>query len=96
VEGAEFPPGVSQIQEQIETKFRQLPHVFGVQLFNGANADIVERTIQPEFQDGGSKTEVPYLGPYLGRKMSKVIIILSGTTNARKGRVTLDALLTTP
>jgi hypothetical protein len=35
------------------------PCVFGVKLFNGANADIVGYTVQPEIQDGGSKTEVP-------------------------------------
>jgi hypothetical protein len=58
-EGVEFAPGVSRVLEQRETKFRRLPHFLGVKLFKGANADIVGHTIQPEIQNGGSKTEVP-------------------------------------
>ena len=90
-------PGVSRVLEQIETKFQRLPHVFGVKLLNGANADIVGHTVQPEIQDGGSETEAPISRAVFGTKqISKVIIILSGTTNARKCKATRDASLTTP
>jgi hypothetical protein len=87
------PPGVSRVQEQIETKFQRLPRDFGVELLNDANADIV---VQPEIHDGGSETEVPVPRAVFGtNKISKVIIILSGTTNARKCKVARGALLTT-
>jgi hypothetical protein len=66
--GVEFPPGVSRVLEQIETKFRRLPRVFGVKLFNDAIADIVGYTVQPEIQDGGSKTEVPICRVVFGTK----------------------------
>jgi hypothetical protein len=95
--GVEFSSGVSRVLEQIEKKFQRLPHVFGVELLNGANADIVGHTVQPEIQDGGSETEVPISRAVFGtKKISKVIIILSGTTNVRKCKATRDALLTTP
>jgi hypothetical protein len=94
--GVISPPGVSRVLEQIETKFQRIPHVFGVKLLNGANADIVGHTVQPEIQDGCSKTEVPISwAVFVMKKISKVIIILSGTTNARKCKATRDALLTT-
>jgi hypothetical protein len=64
----EFPSGVSRVLEQIETKFWRLPHVLGVKISNGANADIVGHTVQPEIQDGGSKTEVPVSRAVFGAK----------------------------
>jgi hypothetical protein len=59
---------VSRILEQIETKLQRLPQVFGVKLFNGANADIVGHSVQPEIQDGSSKTEVPISRAVFGTK----------------------------
>ena len=56
--GEKNTPRVSRVLHQIETKFQRLPHVFGVKRFNGANADIVKPTAQPEIQYGGRKTEV--------------------------------------
>jgi hypothetical protein len=50
------------------TKFLRLPDAFGVKLFNGANADIVGHTVQPEIQDGGSKMEVPVFRAVIGTK----------------------------
>jgi hypothetical protein len=50
-----------------------------------------------KFKMAAVKRKFPYLGPSLGtKKISKVVIVLSGTTNARIDRATLDALLTTP
>jgi hypothetical protein len=66
--GVEFPPGVSRVLKQIETKFGRLSSCLGVKLFNGANADIVGHTVQPEIQDGGSKTEVPISRAVYGTK----------------------------
>jgi hypothetical protein len=91
----EFPPGKSGVLEQIRTKFRRLPICFRVKLLNVANADIVGYTVHPEIQDDGSKTEVPISRAVFGKKkISKAIIILSGNTNVRKCRATLDASLT--
>jgi hypothetical protein len=55
--GVKFTPRVSRVLHQIETKFQRLPHVLGVKRFNGANADIVKPTAQPEIQYGSHKTE---------------------------------------
>jgi hypothetical protein len=57
--GVEFPADVSRVLEQRETKFRRPTPCFWGKRFNGAIADSVGRTVQPEIQDGGSKTEVP-------------------------------------
>jgi hypothetical protein len=58
VQRLEFSPDVSRVLEQVETNSGGYSRVFGVKLFNGVKADLVGRTVQPEIQDGGRKTEV--------------------------------------
>ena len=53
--GGNLPPEVSQVLEQIGTKFRQLPLCFRGQLFNGGVGDFVNRAVQLQIQDGGQK-----------------------------------------
>ena len=50
--GVELPPEVSQVLEQIGTKFRRLPLA---KIFNGGIGDFVNRAVQPQIQDGGRK-----------------------------------------
>ena len=86
--GVELPPGVSRVLEQIETKFRRLPHVFGVKLFNGANADIVRQSVQPESNMAAVKRKFPHLRVYIGQyiNVKGYITILLGPADARTCR----------
>jgi len=52
--GVELPE-VSQVLNQIGTKFRRLPHVFGVRIFNDGVGDFVYRAVQLQIQYGGQK-----------------------------------------
>jgi hypothetical protein len=85
---------MSSVLQQIKQTSGGCPRVFGVKLFNGANAEIVGHIVQPKI--AAVKRKFPYLGLYFGRKnISKSIILLSGTADAKKCGATLDALLTT-
>ena len=51
-------PLVSQLVDEIGTKFQRLPHVFGVQQLNGSSLDAVRPNRKSEIQHGGPKSAV--------------------------------------
>jgi hypothetical protein len=95
VHGVEFSTRCISSSTADRNKITAATLMFWVKIFNGAIADIVGQTVQPEIQDGGSKKEVPISRAVLGQNMNfKSCYRTVWHTDARTRRAKLDGLPT--